>query len=48
MKIKKKFNHNILKINKNEILFVNYIEINAIIIIINDKKEKFLIKKEKL
>ena len=48
MHFKKKFNHNILKINKNETLFANYIEINAIMNILKDEDEKFSIKKEKL
>ena len=47
MKIKERFNHNMIKINKNEILFANHIEINVVMRIMNDKKEKFSIKKEK-
>lgn len=48
MKIKEIFNYDILKINKDETLFANYVEINVVIIIINDQNEKFLIKKGKL
>ena len=46
MKFKKIFNHNILKINKDEILFANYVEINIVMNIMNDKNEKFLMKKK--
>jgi len=42
------FNHNILKINKNESLLVNKYELNAILRILKNNKEEFLIKKEKL
>ena len=46
MKIKKTFNYNILKINKDEIIFINFVEINVIMTIMNDKNEKFLMKKK--
>ena len=42
------FNHNILKINKNESLLINKYELNAILRILRDNKEKNLMKKEKL
>ena len=46
MKIKKKFNHNILKINKNELLLINKYELSAILQILkNDKKQYFIEKK---
>ena len=45
MKIKQIFNHNILKINKDEIMFANHAKINVIMTIINDKDEEFSIKK---
>ena len=46
IKFKKIFNYNILKINKDEILFANYVEINIIMSIMNDKDEKFSMKKK--
>jgi len=48
IKTKKSFNHNILKINSDESLLTNKHELNAILRILRDKSEKFLIKKEKL
>jgi len=42
------FNHSILKINQDESLLVNKHELNAILRILQDESEKFLIKKEKL
>ena len=47
MKFKEKFDYNILKLNTNETIFANHVEINVVIIIMNDKK-KFSIKKSKL
>ena len=44
MKIKEKFNHNILKINKDETLFINHIKINVVITIIYKKREIIIIK----
>ncbi len=48
MKTKKSFNHSILKVNNDESLLINKHELNAILRILRDKSEKFLIKKEKL
>jgi len=48
IKTKKSFNHSILKVNNNESLSINKHELNAILRILRDKLEKFLIKKEKL
>jgi len=42
------FNHNILKINKNELLLANKYKLNAILRILRDDKKEFLVKKEKL
>jgi len=42
------FNYNIFKINKNKLLLTNKYKLNIILQILKDKKEKFLIKKEKL
>jgi len=48
IKTKKSFNHNILKINNDESLLINKHELNAILRILRDESEKFLIKKKKL
>jgi hypothetical protein len=48
MKTKKSFNHSILKVNNDESLSINKHELNAILRILRDESEKFLIKKEKL
>jgi len=48
MKTKKSFNHSILKVNSDESLSINKHELNAILRILRDKSEKFLIEKEKL
>ncbi len=48
MKTKESFNHSILKINNDESLSINKHELNAILRILRDKSEKFLIEKEKL
>jgi len=48
MKTKKSFNHNILKVNNDESLLINRHELNAILRILRDESEKFLIKKRKL
>jgi len=48
MKTKKSFNHSILKVNNDESLSINRHELNAILRILRDKSEKFLIKKRKL
>ncbi len=45
---KKSFNHNILKVNKNESLLANKHELNAILRILRDDKKEFSIKKKKL
>jgi hypothetical protein len=45
---KKSFNHSILKINNDESLSINRHELNAILRILRDESEKFLIKKRKL
>jgi len=42
------FNHNILKINKNESLLTNKYELNATLRIFQNDTKEFLIKKEKL
>ncbi len=42
------FNHNILKINKNELLLANKYELNAILRILRDNTKEFPIKKGKL
>ena len=42
------FNHNILKINKNESLLANKYELNATLRILKDDTKEFPIKKEKL
>ena len=48
MKSKEIFNHNILKINNDEILFANCHEINMTLKIMRDDKEQFSIVHEKL
>jgi len=48
IKTKKLFNHSILKINQDESLSINKHELNAILRILRDESEKFLIKKRKL
>ena len=48
MNSKKVFNHNILKINKDEILFANYHEINVTLKIMRNNQEQFSIIHEKL
>ncbi len=48
IKTKKSFNHNILKINKDELLLANKHKLNATLRILKDNKEEFLVKKEKL
>jgi len=46
--MKKSFNYNILKVNKNKSLLANKYELNAILRILRDNKKEFSIKKEKL
>ena len=46
--LKKIFNHNILKVNDDEILFANYHEINMTFKIMRDDQEQFSIVHEKL
>ena len=48
MKSKKIFNHNILKINDDEILFANCHEVNMTLKIMRDNQKQFLIIHEKL
>jgi len=48
MKTKRSFNHSILKVNNDESLLINKHELNAILRILRDESEKFLIKKRKL
>ena len=48
MKNKKKFNHNILKINENGIISANHHQINTILCIIKDEEEQFLVSKKRL
>jgi len=48
MKTKKSFNHNILKVNDDKSLSINKHKLNAILRILRDESEKFLIKKRKL
>jgi hypothetical protein len=48
METKKSFNHSILKINNDESLSTNRHELNAILRILRDESEKFLIEKRKL
>ena len=42
------FNYNVLRINKNETLFINHREIKTIMRIIKDTKEQFFMHHEKL
>ncbi len=46
--MKKLFNYNILKINKNKLLLINKYKLNAILRILKDNKKEFSIKKRKL
>ena len=48
MKNKKKFNHNILKINEDDIISANHHQINAILRIIKNEEEQFPVSKERL
>ena len=48
MKTKKIFNHNILKINKNESLSVNKHELNAILKILKNDQKQYSIEKKRL
>jgi hypothetical protein len=48
IKTKNSFNHSILKVNNDESLLINKHELNAILRILRDESEEFLIKKEKL
>ena len=48
MKIKKIFDKNILQINKDETLLLNYKEITTTMRIVKDNKEQFSIKKDRL
>ena len=48
MKIKKNFNHNILKINKNESLSINKHELSAILRILKNNKKQYSIEKKRL
>ena len=48
MKTKEIFNHNILKINKNESLSINRHKLNAILRILKDDKKQYSIEKERL
>ena len=48
MKNKKMFNHNILRINENETLFINHREIATTMKTMKNKKEQFSIHYEKL
>ncbi len=48
IEIKKLFNYNILKINKNRLLLTNKYKLNTILQILRDNTKKFLIKKKKL
>ena len=48
MTIKEKFDHNVLKINDDEIISANHHQINATLRIIKDDQEQFPISKEKL
>ncbi len=46
--MKKSFNYNIFKINKNKSLLANKYELNVTLRIFQDNTKEFLIKKEKL
>ena len=48
MKIKEIFDHNILKINKNESLLANKHELSITLRILKNDQEQFSIEKEKL
>ena len=48
MKKKKMFNYNILKINENKRLFMNYREITTTMRILKNEQKQFLIIHEKL
>ena len=48
MKIKKVFNHNILKINKNESLSINKHKLSAILRILRNDKKQYSIEKKRL
>jgi hypothetical protein len=48
MKTKESFNHSILKVNNDESLSTNKHELNAILRILRDESEEFLIEKRKL
>jgi len=48
IKTKNSFNHSILKVNNDESLLINKHELNAILRILRDESEEFLIKKKKL
>ena len=48
MKNKKFFNHNILKINKNELLSINQRNLNAILRILKNNQKKLHISKNKI
>ena len=48
MKNKKEFNHNILKINEDDIISANHHQINAILRIIRDEEKQFSVSKKKL
>jgi hypothetical protein len=48
MKTKESFNQSILKVNNDESLLINKHELNAILRILRDESEEFLIKKKKL
>ena len=48
MKSKKKFNHNILKINEDGIISANHHQINATLRIIKNEKKQFLVSKRRL
>ena len=48
MNFKEIFNHNILKVNKDDTLFANYHEANAMLKIVRDDQEQYSIIHEKL
>jgi len=48
MKTKKSFNHNILKVNKDELLSINKHELNVTLRIFRNDTKEFSIEKEKL
>ena len=47
IKNKKEFNHNILKINENDIISANHHQINATLRIIKNEKKQFFVNKKK-